>query len=409
MLPAPPRDAFPVLDWIMSRHVHEYLDVAGRPIGEGRAAAFQHVPTEMQSCPYAGKRFHHEKPMNVSALREILPVWDEIVTMLSWLSKRYQDRYQKEITTFDDLSLVTSAGIFLADFLVLRQHRAVRSHEVPLLVSGLYKVCLGFQLATLLGSLQERFADATTPPRLPDAAGFYDDVEAHDLLIGESEVCAGPQAMIMEAYEAMTGRHAIPEESLPPDCARLEIAWEQHDLFTDHAANLWNDLLMHAIQMPQFLPQLTDPRLPRDVQNRLNASLQERGNKLLAEQHGLVVDLARSAQDTIGPPDAAGLTEPPDPLLESPSLPPDSVAATVVTWLNSVAPADMQAHSPVVASALHAQLAPYDDHEAALLAGLNENLNCLMDALGLDRPSAPLTASVLSRVFGRTLRDWSDA
>jgi hypothetical protein len=42
------------------------------------------------------------------------------------------------------------------------------------------------------------------------------------------------------------------------------------------------------------------------------------------------------------------------------------------------------------------------------LDGLNQHLGCLMDALGLGRPSGPLTASALSHVCGRTLRDWGN-
>jgi hypothetical protein len=408
MLQAPPRDAFQVLDWIMSRHVQEYLDVAGRPLGEGRAAAFRHAQTEMQSCPYAGRRYHHAKPMNVSALRQITPAWEQIVTMLSWLGQRYRARRQRDITTYDDLALVTSAGVFLADFVALRQHQPLRSGEVPVLISGLYKACLGFQEATFLGSMQERFADVRTPTHLPDAAGFYDYVEEHEFLIGEAEVCSGSAAMIMEAYEAMTGLHTLAEEALPPACARLEIAWEQHDRITDHAANMWNDLVMYVIGASQFCVELADPRLPRAVQDRLNDYLQRRRMQLLAGQKGLVVTIARAAQDYFGRPIAVWPTQPAGPPRASPSLPPGSLAATVVAWLADVAGADMQTHAAVVASALQARLAPYDHYEATVLAGLNEHLSCLMDALGLGRPSAALTASALSHVCGRTLRDWGD-
>jgi len=409
MLQGPPRDAFQVLDWIMSRHVHEYLDLAGRPVGEGRTAAFQQVKTEMQPCPYAGGRYHHAKPMNVSALRQIMPAWEHIVTMLSWLSQRYRARHLTEITNYDDLSLVTSAGVFLADFVVLRRHQPLHSGEVPVLISGLYKVCLGFQLATFLGSMRERFADETTPTHLPDAAGFYDYLEAQELLIGEAEVCSGSAAMIMEAYDAMTGGHAVAQEALPPDCTRLEIAWEQYDLFTDHAANVWNDLVMYVLQASQFSPELADPRLPPDVQVRLNDYLKRRGARLLAGQTGLVVDIARGAQDDFDPPAAVWPTELPGPLVPSPSLQPGNLAATVLAWLIDVAGADMQSYAPVVASALETQLAPYDLYEANVLAGLNQHLSCLMHALGLGRPSAALTASALSHVCGRTLRDWADS
>jgi hypothetical protein len=357
MLQPPARDAFQLLDWIMSRHVHEYLDVAGRPVGEGRAAAFQQVQTEMQSCPYAGSRHHHAKPMNVSALRQIIPAWEQILTLLSWLSQRYRARHQGEVTTYEDLLLVTSAGVFLADFVVLRRHQPVRSREIPVLISGLYKVCLGFQLATFLGFMQERFADKK-PDRLPNAADFYDGLEAQGLLIGEAEVCAGPPAMIMQAYDVMIGGPPVAQDALPADCAGLAIAWEQYDLFTDHAANMWNELVMYVIEAAQFCPTIADPRLPTDVQDRLNACLQQRGTRLLAGQSGLVADLARGAQQVSEDPSALLPAEPPGPQLATPSLEPGSLAATVLTWLNGVAGADMHAHAPVVASTLQAQLAP---------------------------------------------------
>jgi hypothetical protein len=403
---APARDAFQLLDWIMSRHVHEYLDVAGRPVGEGRAAVFQHVQTEMQVCPYAGGRHHHDKPMNVSALRNIIPVWEQIITMLSWLSQRYVARRRTEITTYEDLTMVTSTGVFLADFVVLRRHKPLGSHEIPLLISGLYKVCLGFQLATFLGFMQERFADETAPKRLPNAADFYDYLEANELLIGEAEVCAGSPAMIMQAYDAMTGGREVAPEALPPDCARLEIAWEQHDLFTDHAANMWNELVMYVIDSAQYCPELADPRLPTDVQDRLNACLKQRGTQLLAGQAGLVVDIARGAEQYIDNQSTTLPTAPPGPPVPSPGVRPDGLAATVLAWLSEAASADMQTHAPVVASALQARLSPYDLYEATVLAGLNQHLNCLMEALGLDRPGAALTAPALSHVCGRTLRDW---
>src|SRR5580704_8388865 len=136
MLHAPPRDAFQVLDWITSRHVHEYLDVAGRPVGEGRSAAIQNVDTEMRPCPYSGSRYHHAKPMNATALQQ-MPHWPDVLTMLAWLSHRYRLRHSRGVTNSNDLAQVTSAGVWLADFLVLRRHHSVCSGQIPILASGL--------------------------------------------------------------------------------------------------------------------------------------------------------------------------------------------------------------------------------------------------------------------------------
>jgi hypothetical protein len=158
-----------------------------------------------------------------------------------------------------------------------------------------------------------------------------------------------------------------------------------------------------VIQAPRFCPELADPRLPPDVQDRLNACLKRRADELLAGQKGLVVDISRAAQEAFGRPAAAGT---PGPLSPSPGLPPGSLAAAVLAWLGDVAAADLQTYAPVVAEALQAQLGPYDQYEATVLAGLNRHLNGLMQALGLDGPGAALTAPALSHVCGRTLRDW---
>jgi hypothetical protein len=393
------QDPIDALDWILSRQVHEYLDTAGRPVGEGRSAAFQDVQTEMRSCPYSGSRYRHAKPMNATALQQ-MPPWPHVLTLLGWLSQRCRIRHHAGITNSNDLARVTSAGVFLVDFLALRRHAALRSREIPALISGLYKVCLGFQLAYL----PDRFSEVT-PTELPDAAGFLRYLENDELLIGEAEVCSGSPAMIMQAYDAIVSGPQVAQENLPPPCESLDVAWEQFDNFTDHASSIWRDVAMYAIRMPEFLPEISDSRLPQDVQSRLNALLQRRGTELLEEQSGLVIEIARAAQASTAAPTDALPPEPP-PATDPPEIPePGSLAATVLAWLSDSAGADVQAHAQIVASALRAQLDPYDRFEATVLAGLNEHLSGLMQSLGLD-PGAPVGAAALTRLCGRTLRDW---
>jgi hypothetical protein len=387
------RDPFDVLDWILSRQVHEYVDAAGRPVGEGRSAAFQDIETEMRSCPYSGSRYRHAKPMNATALQQ-MPPWPHILTMLGWLSQRYRVRHDCRIANSNDLAQVTSAGIFLVDFLVLRRHAALCSGEIPGLISGLYKVCLGFQLAYLT----DRFS-AETPAALPDAAGFLKYLEDDELLIGEAEVCSGSPAMITQAYEAIVGGQSVAQGSLPPPCESLEIDWERFDEFTEYASAIWRDVAIYAMRMPEFLPALSDPQLPQEVQKRLNTLLQCRGTELLEGQAGLVIEIARAVHAAL----------PPEPRLASDpaaATVPGSLAPVVLAWLTDAAGTDVQAHQATVANALRAQLDPYDCFEATVLAGLNQHLRGLMHSLGLD-PGAPVGAPALSCVCGRTLRDWT--
>lgn len=401
MVQSQARDSLQLLDWIMSRRVHEYLDVAGRPVGEGRAAAFEQVQTEMRTCPYPGSRYHHSKPMNVTALQQ-MPDWQHVLTMLSWLSQRYRAARQTEITSYNDLAQVTSAGVFLVDFLVLRRHRPLRSGEIPVLISGLYKACLGLQLAYL----PERFADERASAQLPDAAGFYAYLEESELLIGETEVCAGTPAMILQAYEAIIGRNTVAQEELPPPCANLEIDWDRFDLFAFHAAELWHDLILYVIHSQEICPKLVDSRLPSDVRDRLNALLERRATELRKGQSGLVVDVARVVLEFAENSRAVGLCEPSEPLAAPTLSQRGSLAAIVLEWLSGVTRLDLRTYGPLVAGELQAQLAPYDAYEERVLNGLDQHMSRLLQALEFGEPGTRLTASALSHVCGRSLRDW---
>jgi hypothetical protein len=379
-----------VLGWIISRRVNEFLDVAGRPLGEGRAEAFRAVRTEMQTCPYPGGRYHHVKPMNVSALRNILPAWDGVVAMLCWLGHRQREWAGEAINSYSALSLVASAGAFLGDFLALRHHRPMRSGEVPLVISGLYKACQGFQLATFIAAMRES-ADGGAAG-LPDAAGFLAYAEESGLLIGEAEVCAAPAAMIVQGYDAMTGRLPVPE-TLPAEVEGLGVAWADHDAFTHHVTGLWDGLVQYLVGQDRLRPVLADHRLPSDLRDRLNARLEARWAGLLAGQKGVPAELAHGALafGIVPAPSEAATTS-------------DELASAVLAWLRRED--DLRGFDEVVAEELRTRLGPYDALESATLAGLNEDLAGVMRALGRDPPGEALGPEALSRLCGRTLRDW---
>jgi hypothetical protein len=388
------RDAFAVLDWIVSRHVHAYLDTAGRPVGEGRSCVFQDVETQMRTCPYPGSRYQHEKPMNASAIQG-MPPWPGLLAMMTWLSHRHRKRYGAGVTNSNDLARITSAGIMLVDYLALRRENPVASSKVPLLVSGVYKVCLGYQLAYL----PERFAEEDAPAELPDAAGFLEYLEQAGLLIGEAEVCSCPPALILQSYEAMT---RVGADVSVPQVDGLSIDWDRFDDFAEGAGDMWREMVMFAIRMPALIPQLDEAKLPDAVQQRLNALLLERGTQLLDERDGLVVAVAESVRGALGAPTT--------PLPANAGMPreaqPGTVAATVAEWLRAAAPEEMATHAPVAEGALQLLLGPYEDYEAGVLERINGNLDSVMKALDLKTGPA-ITQAALSRICGRTMRDWA--
>ena len=393
------RDALAVLDWIVSRHVHAYLDAAGRPVGEGRSAVFHEVETEMRTCPYPGSRYQHRKPMNASAIQG-MPPWPQLLAIMTWLGHRHRKRYGTGVTNSDDLARITSAGIMLVDYLALRRENPVGSGEVPLLVSGVYKVCLGYQLAYL----PERFAEAGAPVELPDAEGFLEYLEAAGLLIGEAEVCSCPPDMILRSFEAITQVTPVTEDVTAPQCHGVSIDWDRFDDFAEAAGDMWQEMIMFAIRTPALIPRLDQAAIPDDVKKRLNALLLERGARLLEGRDGLVVEVAESVRRAVGTlatplPASAGMSR---------QIQPGSVAEAVVKRLRKEAPEEMSACGPAVEDALQLQLGPYEDYEAGVVARIDRRLERVMKAL--DLASGPVsTQAALSRICGRTMRDWAAA
>ena len=385
-MPTEVRDAFSVLDWIVSRRVHAYLDTAGRPVGEGRSSAFQEVQTEMRTCPYPGSRHHHAKPMNASAIQG-MPPWQDLLALMAWLSHRHRQRYGDGVTTSDDLARITSAGIMLVDYLALRRENPVGSKEVPLLVSGVYKVCLGYQLAYL----PEKFGEPDAASKLPDATGFLAYLEREELMIGEAEVCSCPPTMIVQSYEAIT---RVPESVSAPRIDGFSVDWDRFDDFAEAAGEMWREMILFAIRMPGWIPQLDH--------DRLNALIWKRGTQLMEEREGLVVEVAESVRQAR----ETSAKRPHENDGASSQIQPGTVAATVLEWLRGEAPEEIAQHRPAVESALQKQLGPYEAYEAGVLERVNGSLDIVMESL--DLASGPgLTPAALSRIGGRTMRDWA--
>jgi hypothetical protein len=375
--------------------VHEYLDTAGRPVGEGRASIFQELETQMCKCPYPGIRHNHAKPMNASAIQG-MPAFSQLLSIMSWLSHRDRKRYGLGVTNSNDLGRITSSGILLVDYLALRRENPIGPKAVPLLVSGVYKVCLGYQLAYL----PERFSEGDPPAELPDAAGFLQYLEEGKLLIGEAEVCSCPPMMILQSYEAMTRETAT---VIAPEISGLTIDWDRFDAFAEAAGEMWHALILFAMRMPDLIPQLDSAELPIDVKERLNRCLSERGTELLEEREGLVVEVAESIRSMRAKPArrlAGGANLPRD-------IQPGTVAASVIEWLCEKAPDDMAMYGTIAGPAIQSQLGPYENYESQVLMRINTNLNLVMHALDLDAGPAQTDAAALSRICGRTMRDWA--
>lgn len=397
---------------LMQRRVHEYFDVDGRPIGEGRSLAFTQVETTFKSCPYSGSRHHHAKPMNASALQSILPEWQHSLSLLSSLSQRYQAFYGTPVTRYYDLALISGMGVFLSDYLVLRRLQPLATHHIPIMVSGLYKVCLGFQQATFLAMMNDSFNSSDDEKSLPDAKGFYAYLEEQQLLIGPDEVCGGSEEMISRAYDIMKGPASdTGQAALLPALANMAIDWDACDQFSFHSSNLWRKAILFVIQMHGFCLQLNEPSLPADLTIAINTYLKASFAQLLAAQSGLAVEIAQITLAESGHSldewlmvQAAFLEE----IDCQPSTTPDiqPLSDAILQQLAQVF--ELSGYHSIITAAVTAHVAKYVALETAVLRSFNDHLDAIVLALGFTPASDTLMFTELTSVYGKTLRNWPE-
>lgn len=399
-----------LFSWLLNRDIHEFLDTDGRPIGEGRSAAYAQVETEFKTCPYPGSRHHHEFPMNASALGSISPEWQQILLLLGELSQRYQAYQGTSVNTFYDLALVSGTGVFLSDYMALRHTDPLASKEFPVLLTGLYKVCLGFQQATFLAMMNDQFKDSESERQLPDANGFYQHVEAHELLIGDGEVCGGSAVMIRRAYETMRGKHPKPDvmDQLP-QLAAMNIDWTAYDRFTSNASNLWRKAILCVIQMRGFRFEINDTTIPQTLRDAVNTQLSARFDALINEQSGLAVEIARLTIDESDRPlsdwvgaQSAFLQE----IDYTPEATPSerSLANQIMNTLEHTLA--LSPYRAAVQEAIERQSNPYQQFESAVLKDFNRHLDIMQTSLGIAPSNSQLVAADLSTIYGNTLSNW---
>jgi hypothetical protein len=134
--------------------VYDLLDQESRPLGEHRAAVGLpgSAPTLLESCPYAGGRKHHQRPMNASALHQTTQHWDEIVDALS--SLRALTVPTESPSTLSQLWQSTTAAAVLPSFLLHRKSSneagpiTLGATELPRLepfIAGMFKASLGLK------------------------------------------------------------------------------------------------------------------------------------------------------------------------------------------------------------------------------------------------------------------------
>ncbi|MEL6344299.1 MAG: hypothetical protein AAFV53_14365 [Myxococcota bacterium] len=169
--------------------VNDRLDEDGRPLGEHASPdAYAVSPRDERPCPYRDER--QGQVMNAAALRQVRVNWPTIrTTLCDWATPNATVRQAWMVTLAATMApMMTPAGC-----------------PVPVAWSAMYKTCIGFhQLLTFL-ILAEAAAAETPLSALATPEEFQRWLSREGWLVGQTQVCAGPAAMIAAGFQALCG------------------------------------------------------------------------------------------------------------------------------------------------------------------------------------------------------------
>jgi hypothetical protein len=196
--------------------VDNYVDEAGRPIGEIRADPRVRAlaATTYRACPYPGSRRKSGRPMNVSALRQVGRNWDLVLGLIGLLGRTIRKSGGNADTrsmALLDVARAAHTGLQLPGYLMFRSDAPMEDSGVPVFVAAAHKVLAGvFGLAK--NALIWRVANGDPYEAvIADPTWLANFAESSGLLVGRSgtEVCAGSPDMLADVLEAIVAGLAL--------------------------------------------------------------------------------------------------------------------------------------------------------------------------------------------------------
>ena len=176
----------------------------GRQIGEnntGPELYRENIPTEHKTCRFEGSR--NGLPMNLSALRLVMSVWDDVLQLTTLLRNDYlhRRRIQGPRLNLRQAYVLSRLGVALPAYLVRRHDRPVPS--LPRLETAFFT--LGVTPFVLVHFLMERGASAALEKEPLGADVLYEMADASGALISFSsgKACAGSKKHILEFLDVM--------------------------------------------------------------------------------------------------------------------------------------------------------------------------------------------------------------
>jgi hypothetical protein len=159
-------------------------------------------PAELRSCPYAGSRLDHARPMNASALRALAEHWPDVIRAAAYLRRLHLERYPRTGDSLLDAYWIAATLASVPSYLLRRAADPVSERAVPSPVANLYKASLGAS-GMAYSMCVSRWSGARGS-WAATAKAIHEYAERSGALIGAAEVCAGPPELIRRFLDIVT-------------------------------------------------------------------------------------------------------------------------------------------------------------------------------------------------------------
>lgn len=297
--------------WAFAALVHgeldDLLDDDGRPLGERRATspAKTGVPFVLKACPYDDARLG--RPMNASALAQVTrntaAVLDELASFRA-AADLDAPRWEDVLTAV--LHLLGAPATFLL--------RTDGASTVPTKLAAAHKLGAGY--FGVVRAIVSEAARGHVLPVTPEA--LLEHAHRTHALLGASEVCAGPPAMLLHATHVLLhGRpgarpladhRAYQVAKLFRQQVQLGIAWEHFDralesmvLRTVARSRLRTDFYARRIQERQAIraeaPESTTAHAVAAIPFDLSASESDGLREAFASRTSTRIDIPALGDD----------------------------------------------------------------------------------------------------------------
>lgn len=221
------------------RIAHVTLDGEGRQVGEGNVfpkALRLEVPTEWRTCPHAGSRYQHERPMNVTALKSMRAHWKPMMVALLRVREVYLRRFPqaREQWTVGDLHCLSAFVLSISTYLTMRERDRIANGDLHPILSCMYRVTDGVRMV-----MHHMLFSEDLEPALPlhapmSAAELYAYAERNEIFISDHGVCAGPRAMIEEFLGVLLDGNEVEGAESVVFPTQVQTAMDELDTILDY-------------------------------------------------------------------------------------------------------------------------------------------------------------------------------